>query len=553
MSSKGNWLKLAVHILFIVLVVILVGLFMSISSDAYRLDTHIQPLNEGWTVTYGDTVIEDATLPMELDVPPGTPYTITQDAVYAQKSASTLRIRASMMSITVRIGGDIIFSEDITEQDSWFHDPYASVWHFIHIPEERYGQPLSITFISPLSEFSGTLNAVYYGAGVSLLTAAIRERIVDFFIALFLIMAGFVFIFTTPLTNRLNGDARILYLGEFAIIIGFWLLSETRFLQIFTGNRFLIGSLGYLCVALIPIPLMLYIRGIVQKRLRKVFTILAIGFAILFLHIIYLQVTGKAFYIEITQFSLIFLVAAAIFIIGVLIYETIRHANQAAKRFLRHFIVLFVFASLEIIFFFLRLYDFQSNFISIGIMIFYLLLAYDSVGYINDLLVKKNESAFFERLAYRDHLTGGANRTAFERDLEAYLGKEHTASFRLVLFDLNELKKLNDTYGHVVGDQALTAVFEALEASFGTYGRCYRISGDEFAALVENTSDEVFTESSAMLKQELLLRSAGLPQLLEVALGSDVYSKAHEMSFDEFYHTVDQRMYENKRSMKQKS
>ncbi len=538
------------HFLVFSLVILLITLFMSMSAKDFGLGGEVQDLNDGWTVTFSDTVLSDAQIPLNLDIPPNTPYTITREGITSGLSGSVLKLRASMMSVSVFSDGKEIYSNDIQSRSTWFYDPYPSVWHFIHLPSCFKDHTLSITFSSPVEEFSGMVNSISFGTGEALLIESLSDRFLDFIISFFLIVIGMIFIFITPLTRKINADARLLYLGEFAVIIGVWLLSETRILQIFTGNRFFIGSLGYLAVTCIPIPLLLYIRPIVRKKIRPILSGFIALFSIELFMILILQLSGTLFFIQSARISMILIIVCALTLIGILLDESFRRTNREARRFLNYFVILVCFTAIEIVFFFLQKYDFQSSFISIGIMFFYLLLAADSISYINDLIIKNNETLFYQRLAYRDSLTGGLNRTAFDRDLEAFMNENSIDGFRLILFDLNDLKKINDNYGHIAGDNALATVYKALEDSYGKTGRCYRISGDEFAVLLRDNREELYENSSAQFEKELVKESDTLPEQLKVAAGTGVYRASDEVGFDEFYHIVDQRMYENKRFIK---
>ena len=53
----------------------------------------------------------------------------------------------------------------------------------------------------------------------------------------------------------------------------------------------------------------------------------------------------------------------------------------------------------------------------------------------------------------------------------------------LIVFDLDNFKYINDTYGHQAGDQCLKVIAECLKKAYSRYGNCYRIGGDEFVFL----------------------------------------------------------------------
>ena len=59
-------------------------------------------------------------------------------------------------------------------------------------------------------------------------------------------------------------------------------------------------------------------------------------------------------------------------------------------------------------------------------------------------------------------------------------------SLFLVFMDFNQLKLINDTHGHHVGDEMIIATARCIEKAFGSMGTCYRIGGDEFCALLPN-------------------------------------------------------------------
>jgi two-component system, cell cycle response regulator len=87
------------------------------------------------------------------------------------------------------------------------------------------------------------------------------------------------------------------------------------------------------------------------------------------------------------------------------------------------------------------------------------------------------------RLATTDSLTGVLNRRAFfERAREACLRAEAGAPLSTVLFDIDHFKRVNDLYGHDVGDRAICAVAHEAAAESALVGR---LGGEEFAMLLE--------------------------------------------------------------------
>jgi diguanylate cyclase (GGDEF)-like protein len=98
--------------------------------------------------------------------------------------------------------------------------------------------------------------------------------------------------------------------------------------------------------------------------------------------------------------------------------------------------------------------------------------------------------AQLERAAWFDALTGVMNRRAFEADIARELGRvvRHGGRFSLGMLDLDGLKAINDTLGHVAGDARLQALGTALRTTTRREDSAYRFGGDEFAVLLPGAS-----------------------------------------------------------------
>lgn len=91
-----------------------------------------------------------------------------------------------------------------------------------------------------------------------------------------------------------------------------------------------------------------------------------------------------------------------------------------------------------------------------------------------------------EQEATMDSLTGLINRGAFDRTLKG-LADMAGAHFSLALIDVDRLKKVNDTHGHLAGDRVLSAIGHALKAAVRDEDLVARYSGDEFAVLMRDS------------------------------------------------------------------
>jgi len=128
------------------------------------------------------------------------------------------------------------------------------------------------------------------------------------------------------------------------------------------------------------------------------------------------------------------------------------------------------------------------------------------------------ESSLYKEIANTDQLTKAQSRFAFEKDLDHlfYNSDDHLS---LVYFDFDDLKFINDNYGHIEGDSNLVNGFNAIKQVFGDYGKCYRIGGDEFACLSQKITYNIFLELKQKLTDLLSQISKNQAYQLRISLG----------------------------------
>ena len=128
-----------------------------------------------------------------------------------------------------------------------------------------------------------------------------------------------------------------------------------------------------------------------------------------------------------------------------------------------------------------------------------------------------------EEAAFTDHLTGLANRRRFERQLEREVGRVERFShpFTLLMLDIDNFKKLNDTYGHDAGDDAIRRLSKVLREGTRGIDLAARIGGEEFAVLLVETNKDGGFEVAERLRTAIrsleIPRSGGLTASFGVA------------------------------------
>ncbi|MFD1414336.1 putative bifunctional diguanylate cyclase/phosphodiesterase [Oceanobacillus jeddahense] len=105
----------------------------------------------------------------------------------------------------------------------------------------------------------------------------------------------------------------------------------------------------------------------------------------------------------------------------------------------------------------------------------------------HDITDKKENQEKIRMMAFYDHLTGLKNRRKFDDNLikKIEYAEKNDEKFGIMFVDLDGFKYVNDTLGHIIGDELLIAVARRLEEIVGKNGVVARLSGDEFAILID--------------------------------------------------------------------
>lgn len=122
-----------------------------------------------------------------------------------------------------------------------------------------------------------------------------------------------------------------------------------------------------------------------------------------------------------------------------------------------------------------------------------------------EITQRKQHEEHLHKLAFYDHLTSIPNRAHFKMYMENLLTQPDRPGRQtaLVLLDCDKFKLLNDTLGHLAGDEFLQLLSRDLQQTVGGGGRAFRIGGDEFAVVLNRADDPLILD--AMLNAILQL------------------------------------------------
>lgn len=185
----------------------------------------------------------------------------------------------------------------------------------------------------------------------------------------------------------------------------------------------------------------------------------------------------------------------------------------------------------------------QINIVAILIVGIYLTLASCLlVLMLSRVLKEKYEKEKYMYTSNTDELTKCFNRRAYDLDME---NLDLNTEWVYISLDLNGLKKANDTLGHSAGDELICAAANCMKFAFASYGKIYRIGGDEFVVLIHESVSNI---DSILQVFDVTISDWHGKYSNSISVSYGVV-KSTEQDFDSIYSVsklADERMYKSK-------
>lgn len=178
---------------------------------------------------------------------------------------------------------------------------------------------------------------------------------------------------------------------------------------------------------------------------------------------------------------------------------------------------------------------------------------------LENLRIRAKNQALLEKLNmlyHEDFLTKLYNRRGFEQfsDEEFAESKKHNIKTMTLSIDMDNLKYINDVYGHSHGDLALQTIADAMRQACSGCEICARIGGDEFAVFGYDYSEEKakqYTENFLQYLKDFNAQS-NLPYCVNASFGYTISDPSLSISRENYMKISDDLLYQNKRKRKEK-
>lgn len=276
----------------------------------------------------------------------------------------------------------------------------------------------------------------------------------------------------------------VFLIGKFFEIIGFFLVSLRDFIpdliSLLVGNTLVLSGSGIETIAL------LVLLNKWEKPQKYTYTVLVSLSVASYLMLIILGTDDWTRIIQASLFIIIFLVYPMLVLFRSKSSTILKKVTGAL------YFVIMISMTLRIVNAFINRENvtLMTNNVSQSISMLGLLVAMIVVSYGFLLIAKEKSDIELKNAAMFDGLTGILNRSTFSTMVENLLkfSKRNGASCALIMMDIDFFKKVNDTYGHIVGDQVLIDLTTNLKKQLREYDLFCRYGGEEFAVFLNDIS-----------------------------------------------------------------
>ena len=487
-----------------------------------------------------DGTEEEIRIPGKYDVPAGE-LLVIRAVLPEDYNENTIAIRASIENVRIFIGGELRTVYD-TKDTRPFGKNSASRYVFCETSGEDAGQELRIELQSFSEKYSGVVNTVYCGDKSDIWGYLFHSYFMVTMIAGFVLLAGLaVLIFSLVLGIVYKTRFDLEYLGWCMILGAVWMLGESKLRQLFVSNASILSDMCFFAVMLCPVPVLFYIDSVQQGRYRKVYHVAECITCANLVICTVLQVLDVADFITTMLLSHLVIAGTFLTILITIIRDIIRGTAKKYKLPLIGIVAVIIAVILEMTEVY-RAVSMSGIFVGAGLMVLLVVTLIQTTDHIHELELARQREAR-ESL---DYLTGLPMRNKGEKlitekmqKFEGYLG----------FADMDNLKKINDVYGHKAGDRALRLVGEMLTECMENAVIC-RLGGDEFLFYLPEVSEAEMNTRMRRLFESFEAAKNVNAETSPASLSCGLCMCRQGGSFEEYYMKADKALYHVKQNGK---
>ncbi len=448
------------------------------------------------------------------------------------------------------------FGYDIAERGRHI----GAIYRTVNIPDEAFGSEVTLTCDVKENNESNHIKGVTLLPASDASKAVLIDHIGIFFVFVPLFVFAVIMLFISLTGELKNVNTRItIWFSLFAAIVSCYIISYFGINNIFIDNVLIASNIEYISLFFVAVPLIAYYIEIVHekwiKRLLLVTDVLFLLFGIICTILNY--TTEEYHYIRFILPVQVLMMIELVILIFVSIYEKNR-TYDTAKIAPYGMILFFVIIFLEVLrynadkYLNIKIPLLGISLVPMGVILFIAALLLNNISMIMSSYEASRENEQLKELAYTDSLTGLFNRMRCEKFIRE-LRQNKDEEYTVIFLDINNLKYVNDNYGHAAGDTYLKTVSSLISDYFCKADICGRYGGDEFFIAYKGRVKIYFESVLERINSDLenIRSEKNIPYMMSVSGGKVVSTKNNVINIDEAIYLADMKMYDYKRKYKE--
>lgn len=439
------------------------------------------------------------------------------------------------------------------------HKTVGSGFQFINFPHDYKGKMLTIDLYVSEDRVFSRFDSLRLYEWENAYRALMTENRLPWFLGCFLFVFGLVGSIMTMFALVVSRKyLRLLCVSCFAICMGLWTMCYYRVISIYAIPLYFVSLIEHITLYLAPLPLIIYMGDEVRELRQKAFHVIYRGIVCADIGLLAVAVALHAGDIvhmaAVLPYMVVFMILClAYFFVVIIVNLKVKASNRL---YLAGMLIIVVSTVYDLVSYNRERYYGDASMLvvkgasSAGFMVFVFILILSFYIDLTQKMMQETERNSLIKSAYTDELTKLHNRR-YCMEYMNRLQDEKDSCYTVLCFDLNNLKRTNDTYGHAKGDILIRSAAEVLLQTFAEFGIVARMGGDEFISVLNLADPDKVAALLGQLHQNIEQKNLQIRGLdMSIACGC-ACSRESSGNIEKVYQMADNRMYENKKRMKE--
>lgn len=459
---------------------------------------------------------------------------------------TTLLFFSTHQCVHVYADGVLIYA--VEQNDTILGKTPGGHLNFVTIPEGTETLEIQLEAVYP--QVRDVKTSFYTGDAKVMYQRTIESSLVAVLISVIDILIGiFMFIYWAVSKKQENEQKSLLYFSLFAFTLGMWSLNETSFMLLILPSRVGSSFSSYMLLMLMTIPYLYFTASFLQLESKKSADILGILYGIAFFTIAFLHFAGIYEFKQTVYVTHGAIVIEFIYCVSAIFLRKKKYGfDRRCQVSLFGILAFFAAFVVDMTAYYIGRRS-TDLFARIALLIYIILLGYEILLETLEMSKENQKTEIYRELAMKDTMTGLYNRNAYNQWLDQH-GLEQDVA--VLMCDLNDLKKCNDTKGHAVGDSYIMGAADIISRVFEHEGVCYRIGGDEFCVILKNAKEIDLADKVRELNEMQEECNRMIAEMrINIAYGYAVFDKELDKNVEDTCKRADKEMYRNKKKGKE--